>query len=88
MGIFDRVKSDLEWKAGQEVSSTIFKGASKLFKKGEKVNKCPKCKKPITESGLKFCSSCGAKLMVTCQKCVKDFPVGTKFCDQCGEVLK
>lgn len=86
--IANRVKSDLTWKAGQEVSGGITSGASKLFKKGDKgANKCPKCKKPIAE-GLKFCTECGAKLTKTCEKCKADFPINTKFCPQCGGPLK
>ncbi len=87
MGIFNRVKSDLEWQAGQEISSGITKGVKHVFKKGEKTNKCPKCKTPITPD-LKFCPKCGTKLIVTCSKCNVDYPIGTKFCPKCGEKLK
>ena len=89
MGIFDnivgKVKSDLEYKAGSEISSGIAKGAKDSLKKGDK---CPKCKTPITESGLKFCPKCGAKLFVECPQCKKTFAVGTKFCTGCGKKLK
>ncbi|MFA5108902.1 MAG: zinc ribbon domain-containing protein [Candidatus Micrarchaeia archaeon] len=91
-GLANKVKSDLEWKAGQEISTGVAKGASKVLNKdgsssGDK-SKCPKCKKPITESGLKFCPECGAKLTLTCKKCAVDYPVGTKFCTKCGTALK
>lgn len=93
MGMFDglihKVKNNLERKAGQEISSRIVNGAKSVISK-EKANKrkCPKCKKKITESGLKFCPNCGAKLVVTCAKCNVEFPQGTKFCTTCGTALK
>ncbi len=93
MGLFDRVvgsvKSNLEWKAGNEISSGIASGVSKVIGGGsDKSRKCPKCKKPVTDSALKFCPECGAKLMVTCAQCNIDYQVGTKFCTQCGQALK
>jgi len=51
------------------------------------IRKCPKCGKPIAQDGLKFCPACGAPLMATCQKCGSAFPVGTKFCTNCGGTL-
>jgi len=88
-GIIHKVKDDLEWKAGQEISSGIARGAKNVISKGEvDQSKCPKCKKKITESGLKFCPNCGAKLVVTCTKCSVEFPAGTKFCTKCGDALK
>jgi len=92
MGIFDniisKVKNDLSYKAGNEISDAITKGASKILGKNDepKKNKCPKCKKPLSE-GLKFCEECGAKLTVSCSKCSVDYPVGKKFCPSCGEKL-
>lgn len=89
--IINRIKNEVSWKVGQEVSGGISKVASKIFKKGapeNKLPKCPKCKKEIIDPGLKFCPDCGAKLMATCVKCNLDYPTGTKFCTQCGEVLK
>jgi membrane protease subunit (stomatin/prohibitin family) len=94
MGILDglmyKVKSDLEWKAGQEVSTAVAKGATGVLKKGDNkaaVGKCPKCKANV-EPGIKFCHNCGAKLTLTCEKCVVDYPIGTKFCTRCGAKLK
>lgn len=89
-GLANKVKSDLEWKAGQEISTQVSKKASGILNKnsGPDKSKCPKCKKPITESGLRFCPECGAKLILTCKKCNVDFAVGTKFCTKCGTALK
>lgn len=86
--IINRIKNELSWKAGQEVSGGISRVAGKIFNKKTPENKCPKCKKIITETGLKFCPDCGAKLTLTCPKCNVDFPVGKKFCPQCGEALR
>ncbi|MFZ2038357.1 MAG: zinc ribbon domain-containing protein [Minisyncoccia bacterium] len=95
MGFLDdltgKIKNEVSWKVGQGVSTGISKVASKIFDKKApeaKVPKCPKCKKEITDPALRFCPECGAKLIVTCSKCNIDYPIGTKFCTQCGEVLK
>ncbi|MFA6341022.1 MAG: zinc ribbon domain-containing protein [Candidatus Paceibacterota bacterium] len=92
MGFMDdmvnKVKNEVSWKVGQGVSSGISKASSKIFEKKAKVPKCPKCGKEITDPALKFCPSCGAKLLATCPKCNIDYPIGTKFCTQCGEPLK
>jgi len=92
MGILDniisRTKSDLEYKAGSEISSRVSKKVGDILdKKKADASKCPKCKSPVP-SGVKFCTSCGAKLIATCDKCSIDYPVGTKFCAQCGKSLK
>jgi predicted RNA-binding Zn-ribbon protein involved in translation (DUF1610 family) len=89
--IVNKVKNEVSWKVGQEVSSGISKASSKIFEKKSpeaKIPKCPKCGKEITDPTLKFCPECGAKLLVTCPKCNIDYPIGTKFCTQCGEALK
>lgn len=89
--IINRIKNEVSWKVGQGVSEGIGQVTSKIFKKKAPENnspKCPKCGKEIIEAGLKFCPDCGAKLMLTCPKCNVDFPVGKKFCAQCGETLK
>ncbi len=85
--IAGKIKNEISYGASSEASSAIRKGAEKLFKKGEKAIKCPKCKSPITQ-GVKFCPKCGTKLVVTCLKCNVEYPIGTKFCGQCGETLK
>ncbi|MCC7570865.1 zinc ribbon domain-containing protein [Candidatus Micrarchaeota archaeon] len=86
--VVNKVKDDLSWKAGQEISSGIAGGAKKAVKGDPNAKKkCPKCKKQITDSSLKFCPHCGTKLFVTCGKCNIDYPVGTKFCTQCGGKL-
>jgi len=91
MGIFDnivgKVKSDLSYRAENEISDAITKGASKILKRGPGKPKCSKCGKEIAE-GLKFCSECGAKLIMTCKTCNMDFPAKTKFCTNCGAKLE
>lgn len=95
MGILDslagKVKSDLEWKAGQTISDTVVKGAGKVLGKGGSqaapTNSCPKCKKAIPEPRPKFCPSCGAALIVSCKKCGAEYPSGTNFCTGCGTKL-
>lgn len=90
MGFLDdvanRLKSEAAYKASSGVSSAAVKGASKLFQKGDKTGKCPKCGAQVTP-GVKFCPKCGTKLTVTCKKCNVDYPIGTKFCTQCGGKL-
>lgn len=90
-GIAGKVKSDLEWKAGQTISDTVAKGASKITGAGKSAsapsNACPKCKKPVPDPRPKFCPSCGAALMVTCKKCKAEYPAGTNFCTGCGTKL-
>jgi hypothetical protein len=91
MGFFDnianRVKSDMSYKIGDEISNSISKGTGKLIKKGDKkLTKCPKCKKPVSE-GARVCGECGTKLIITCSQ-GHDNPYGTKFCTVCGEALK
>jgi len=91
MGMFDsivgRVQSDLTYKAGSEITSAIT-GAAKKGAGRDATPKCPKCKKPLQDVSVAFCPECGAKLHVICEKCTKEYPVGTKFCTQCGEKLK
>jgi len=91
MGFFDsianRVKSDISYKVGGEISDSISKGAGKLVKKGgKKLTKCPKCKKPVNEE-MRVCGECGTKLIIVCLQS-HDNPYGTKFCTVCGEALK
>ena len=92
MGILDnvmgRVKNDLEYRAGSEISSGISKKAGELLDKEKAMaGKCPKCKKPV-QAGVKFCTNCGAKLLLSCSKCNIDYPSDTKFCAQCGGPVK
>jgi rRNA maturation endonuclease Nob1 len=90
MGIFGNIaggaKGAVEGAAVNEFSQGMQKGIQNA-KNRPKVNKCPKCGKPIAQDGLKFCPACGAPLMATCQKCGSAFPVGTKFCTNCGGTL-
>jgi len=91
-GIANRVKYDLEYKAGQAISDTVAKGAGKVMGKDKggaagPTNACPKCKKAIPDPRPKFCPSCGSALMVTCKKCNAEYPAGTNFCTGCGTKL-
>jgi predicted RNA-binding Zn-ribbon protein involved in translation (DUF1610 family) len=95
MGFLDdiknRVKNEVSYKVGQGASDGLGKITDKIFNKndsGNKTPKCPKCKKEISDPGLKFCPNCGQKLLLTCSKCGVDYPSDTKFCTQCGEALK
>lgn len=95
MGFIDdltnKVKNEVSWKVGQEAASGISKIASKIFDKKapeSKAPKCPKCSKEVADLNLKFCPNCGSKLLATCPKCNAGYPVGTKFCTQCGDALK
>ncbi len=92
MGILDnvvnQVKNNLTFRANQGVTDAINKGTNAVFQKGSPADKCPKCKKKLSQGGLKFCPECGEKLMLNCPKCNVDFPLGTKFCTQCGGKLK
>jgi len=89
-GIAGKVKSDLEWKAGQTITDTMVKGAGKVLNKGTpsgQTNACPKCKKAVPDPRPKFCPGCGAALMVMCKKCNAEYPSGTNFCTGCGTKL-
>lgn len=92
MGILDtvtrRVKDNLAYKASDGATSALSKGATSVFGKKNKLDKCPKCKTKIKDGSLKFCPNCGNRLVVTCPKCSVDYPMGTKFCIQCGDKLK
>ncbi len=91
-GIVGKVKSDLEWKAGQTITDAVTKGASGVLNKGgdssEPSNKCPKCKKAVPDPRPKFCTGCGAPLTIMCKKCNAEYPAGTGFCAGCGGKLK
>jgi class 3 adenylate cyclase len=39
------------------------------------------------EANAKFCSECGAPLMVRCGSCQAEQPPGAKFCNQCGSPI-
>jgi hypothetical protein len=48
---------------------------------------CSACGKPAGTG--KFCVNCGVSLnLIKCQKCGAENQNGTKFCGECGEVLK
>ena len=89
-GITNKVKYDLEWKAGQTISDGLAKGAGSVLNKGQAPSgtaACPKCKAPVPDPRPKFCAKCGTPLIVTCKKCNAEYPTGTNFCTGCGKKL-
>lgn len=44
---------------------------------------CPSCNSSV-EKGVKFCPSCGGKLVVECPNCNAAVGLGVKFCPDCG----
>ena len=84
MGIADDFKRRIEYDVENTVWSGIKKTGSQLAKKG---GKCPKCKKPLPQSAVKFCPSCGFALTAACPKCGAAAAPGTKFCASCGSKL-
>lgn len=94
MGILGDIVNGVKDDAKYEISSGVRGGVRKIMDAfGKKdsskpLSKCPKCKTKITDSSLKFCSNCGAKLTVSCSKCNVDYSYGTKFCTECGSKLK
>jgi len=48
--------------------------------------RCPKCQVENPEV-KKFCSQCGAKLILSCPKCGAEIAPGDKFCGECGHNL-
>src|ERR1041384_2609057 len=48
--------------------------------------RCANCHLDNGETA-KFCSSCGAALLIICPKCAQPNRVGSRFCDQCGLAL-
>jgi len=88
MGILDNIagsaESNVEYGAESRISQGI---SSKMFGSGNKTAKCPKCGAALKDPSVKFCPKCGAKLTLTCSKCKKDYPIGTKFCADDGTTL-
>ncbi len=74
--------------AGGVLGSTF---ANSMNNASKKKVKCAKCGAMIDE-GVKFCSSCGAKVMpvgsTACAKCGNPVPSGAKFCPNCGASTK
>ncbi len=48
---------------------------------------CPSCGASV-EKGVKFCPSCGEKLLAECPNCHADVALGVKFCPKCGSPMK
>ena len=78
MGILDSLRR----RAEREAEEAAWRGIKRAGTRAAQGNNCPKCRKPI-QPGLKFCPSCGAKLVATCANCRNEFPVGIKFCGRC-----
>src|SRR5262249_26976112 len=47
---------------------------------------CPRCDAE-TLSGMRFCGTCGAPLLLICQSCRTQNAIENKFCGQCGAPL-
>ncbi len=87
-GIFNRVQSDLAYKAGSGISHGISSGVGGALKKAtDKKPVCPKCKNPLPSPPGKFCAKCGAALTIQCPKCNSEYGMGTGFCSGCGNKL-
>ena len=91
MGMLDEMlnsaKNSLKWKAESAAVGGVEKGIKSVFSKFK--NRCPQCKKPITDTSAKFCPNCRANLVSTCSNpnCLRVLPLGTKFCPACGTKL-
>lgn len=48
---------------------------------------CPQCHAE-NAGDAKFCSACGAKLVLVCPQCGAPVAAGSKFCAQCGQKLE
>ena len=81
MGLLSDIVKIFENKVSKGVKDSV---EDFITNEGE----CPSCKKDIPNKKAKFCPNCGFKLVVTCSKCKKDFPYGTKYCEVCGRRLK
>ena len=77
--IFDKIEQFI-LSGGQSPTVNLNMVAS--LKDNEEI--CPKCKAKNDKSD-KFCTSCGASLLLTCPKCNTSMPQDAKFCSSCGE---
>jgi len=84
--IVDSAENDVETTAKSKINSAISGGINKAGSKST-VSVCPKCKAQLPIPMPKFCPKCGAQLSLTCKKCGKDYPLGTKFCPDDGTKL-
>lgn len=82
--IIQGIKDNLKWRVRGEAIRGVEKGIGSIIKKAK--DRCPKCGKPITEVGARFCPNCRAKLILVCSNpfCQRESPLGTKFCPFCG----
>ncbi len=48
---------------------------------------CPRCQAD-NKDGRKFCTSCGAPLMLSCSNCGSAVEAGDRFCAECGAPLQ
>ncbi len=85
--IIQGIKDNLKWRARGEAIKGVEKGIGSVIKRAK--NRCPKCRKPITEEGARFCPHCRAKLVLVCPSpnCQRESPLGTEFCSSCGAKL-
>lgn len=90
MGIIDNIvnkaENEAEYSVNNKINSEITSGFNKIGS-AKNVLKCPNCKAPLPDPSPRFCPKCGAKLIVTCTKCKKDYPIGTQFCPDDGTKL-
>lgn len=91
MGLFNDIargiKNSLKWRARSGLTKGIEKGIDSVVKNFK--DRCPKCGKPITEIGARFCPHCRAKLVLICPNpnCQREASLGTDFCSFCGAKL-
>ena len=77
--IFDKIEQFII-SGGQ--TSTVDLNAVASLRDNEEI--CPKCKAKNDKSD-KYCTSCGASLLLECPKCNTSMPQDSKFCSNCGE---
>jgi rRNA maturation endonuclease Nob1 len=86
--IFNRVKSDAEYRASSGISHGLASGVGSVIKNATtKKPVCSKCKNPLPSPPGKFCAKCGAALTIKCTKCNAEYAIGTGFCAACGTKL-
>ena len=91
MGLMDSMLNRAVSTLSSSVQNKVRGGVERKLQavgQGSQTPGCPKCKAKITDPSVRFCQKCGTKLFMTCAKCSKDYPTGTKFCTQCGSTLQ
>lgn len=46
--------------------------------------KCSQCQVDNGQYASKFCTACGASMLLTCSPCGSRMPIGSRFCPECG----